>query len=228
MLKRSIELLVACDWTSGRVCRKTSLCPPQRQALCRNDIFISCMTCPRFCLVVQAKKDVNQLLGRDKKKKSRPTGKRPTHRSSPEHAQAKPLSASSVLDRKPLPGIGRQSVQGRHTVDSQTSVSSPTPSDKALTLSDRSPSRTQTSSLVGHRLSQHLSVSVESEEGIRKTEDGGRKPSSLRTPVRSEEENATTPVPTALAVGLQSEQEAALKASTVYLALVVFPRRTRV
>ncbi|CAM9701098.1 unnamed protein product, partial [Ectocarpus sp. 12 AP-2014] len=162
----------------------------------------------------QAKKDVNQLLGRDKKKKGRPTGKRPTHRSSPERAQAKPLSASSVLDRKPLPGIGRQSVQGRHTVDSQASVSSPTPSDKALTLSDRSPSQTQTSSLVGHRLSQHLSVSVESEEGIRKTEDGGRKPSSLRTPVRSKEENATTPVPTALAAGLQSEHEAALKAST--------------
>ncbi|CAM9729415.1 unnamed protein product [Ectocarpus sp. 12 AP-2014] len=164
----------------------------------------------------QAKKDVNQLLGRDKKKKSRPTGKRPTHRSSPERAQAKPLSASSVLDRKPLPGIGRQSVQVRHTVDSLASVSSPTPSDKALTLSDRSPSQTQTqtSSLVGHRLSQHLSVSVESEEGIRKTEDGGRKPSSLRTPVRSKEENATTPVPTALAAGLQSEHEAALKAST--------------
>ncbi|CAN0527402.1 unnamed protein product, partial [Ectocarpus sp. 8 AP-2014] len=82
---------------------------------------------------------------------------------------------------------------------------------KALTLSDRSPSRTQTSSLVGHRLSQHLSVSVESEEGVRKAEDGGRKPSSLRTSVRSEEENPTTPVPTALAAGQQSEHEAALK-----------------
>lgn len=174
------------------------------------------MACPRFCLVAQAKKDVNQLLGKDKKKKSRPTGKRPTRRSSPERAQAKPLSASSVLDRKPLPGIGRQSVQGGHTVDSQASVSSPTPSDKALTLSERSPSRTQTSSLVGHRLSQHLSVSVESEEAIRKTEDGGRRPSSLRTPGRSEEENTTTPVPRALAAAVQSENEAALKVSTVF------------
>lgn len=77
----------------------------------------------------------------------------------------------------------------------------------------------QTSSLVGHRLSQHLSVSVGSEEGDEKSEDqksggGSMKPSSTRAPVRSREESSAMHDSAAVATGLKSEHEAMLRVST--------------
>lgn len=116
----------------------------------------------------QAKKDVNQLLGRDKKKKGRPTRKPAMHQPSPESVQVVPSPASSILDRKPLPGIGRKSLQGGDKVEA---MSSPPRSENAKLLSDRPPSRTQPNNLVGHRLSQHLSVSAESDDANQISED---------------------------------------------------------
>eukprot|EP00903_Cladosiphon_okamuranus_P011775 g11068.t1 len=52
----------------------------------------------------QAKKDVSQLLGKDKKKKGRTAAKRSSHQPSPERIQAVSSPSSSIFDRKPLPG----------------------------------------------------------------------------------------------------------------------------
>lgn len=118
----------------------------------------------------KAKKDVNQLLGRNKRK-SRPARKRSTHPPSPERIEAVPSPASAIFDRKPLPGIGRQPLQRGDVLDYQALASSASQAETAEPLPDRSPARTHRHSLVGHRLSQHLSVSVESEEGHQKSED---------------------------------------------------------
>lgn len=118
----------------------------------------------------KAKKDVNQLLGRNKKK-SRPARKRSTHTPSPERIEAMPSPASAIFDRKPLPGIGRQPLQRGDVLDNQALASSASQAETAVPLPDRSPARTHAHSLVGHRLSQHLSVSVESDEGDHKSED---------------------------------------------------------
>lgn len=127
------------------------------------------MSCSFF--VQQAKKDVNQLLGRDKKKKGRPTRKPAMHRPSPESVQVVPSPASSILDRKPLPGIGRKPLQGGDKVGDQATTSSPPRSENNKLLSDRPPSRTQPNNLVGHRLSQHLSVSAESDDANQISDD---------------------------------------------------------
>lgn len=113
----------------------------------------------RLAHVIQAKKDVNQLLGRNRKKKNRTTSavQRSLHQPSPERSEDFPPPVSPFFDRKPLPGIGRQPHQGGGVVDSQ--LSSPT----QATTRDKSPPRLQAYSLVGHRLSQHLSVSAGSE-----------------------------------------------------------------
>ena len=169
--------------------------------------------CPSFSYV-QAKKDVSQLLGKDKKKKGRPAGKRAAHQPSPEHVQAVP-SPSSIFDRKPLPGIGRQPLQGGDAIEHQISVPRSTKVDKAAVLAERSPSRTQPSSLVGHRLSQHLSVSVGSEEGDEKSGQeqisGGdtMKASPGKTPLRTRQDPSHGSA-TAIA-GLNSEHEAMLR-----------------
>lgn len=123
-----------------------------------------------FRVFGKAKKDVNQLLGKNKKK-SRPARKHPTHPPSPEHVEAIPSPTSSIFDRKPLPGIGRQPLQRGDALDYQVLAPSASQAERAAPLSDRSPARTHAHSLVGHRLSQHLSVSVESEEGDHKSED---------------------------------------------------------
>lgn len=127
------------------------------------------MSCPFF--VQQAKKDVNQLLGRDKKKKGRPTRKPAMHHPSPESVQAVPSPASSIFDRKPLPGINRKSLQGGDKVEGQATTYSPPRSEDTKLLSDRPPPRTQPNNLVGHRLSQHLSVSAESDDANQISED---------------------------------------------------------
>lgn len=174
-----------------------------------------------FCFFFpQAKKDVSQLLGKEKKKKGRPTAKRSSHQPSPERIQAVSSPSSSIFDRKPLPGIGRQPLHRGDAVDHQVSGSSPVQSDKALVQADRSPSRTQASSLVGHRLSQHLSVSVGSEDGDEKSQDqkprgGTVKPAPSRTPVRSREESEGAPVHGSAAgrADIVSEHEAVLRVS---------------
>ena len=131
--------------------------------------LVNCLAsvCVRVVLLVyiaQAKKDVNQLLGRDKKKKGRPARKPTMHQASPESVQVVPTPALSIFDRKPLPGIGRKSLQGGDKVERQATMSPPPRSENAKLVSDRLPSRTQPNNLVGHRLSQHLSVSAESDD----------------------------------------------------------------
>lgn len=127
--------------------------------------------------------------------------------------------SSSIFDRKPLPGIGRQPLQRGDVVDHQVSRSSPVQSDKAVVQADRSPSRTQASSLVGHRLSQHLSVSVGSEDGDEKSQDqkplaGTMKPTPSRAPVRSREEGAPVHGSAAGTAVIISEHEAMLRVSS--------------
>lgn len=175
----------------------------------------------------QAKKDVSQLLGKDKKKKGRPAGKRPSHQPTPEHLQAVPSPSSPIFDRKPLPGIGRQPLHSSDTVDHQALGPSLAKSDK-LVLAEKSPSRMQASSLVGHRLSQHLSVSVGSEEGDEKSEHhksgcGSMKPTSTRAPARSREESTAIHDSAAVVTGLKSEHEAILRVSTVVFGTTVVP-----
>ncbi|CAM9098637.1 unnamed protein product, partial [Hapterophycus canaliculatus] len=156
----------------------------------------------------QARKDVSQLLGKEKKRKNKPSGKRPARQSSPELVQTVLSSASSIFDRKPLPDIGRQPSRDGHSSVHQ--VASPPQSDKAAALGDGSPSRTHASSLVGHRLSQHLSVSVGSEKGDRKGGDGSAKSSPRGAPLRSREEAYAYLSKTAT-IGLQSEHDDVLK-----------------
>lgn len=50
-------------------------------------------------------------------------------------------------------------------------MSPPPRSENAKLVSDRPPSRTQPNNLVGHRLSQHLSVSAESDDTNQVSED---------------------------------------------------------
>lgn len=126
------------------------------------------MSCPFF---QQAKKDVNQLLGRDKQKKGRPARKPAMHQPSPESVQVVPSPASSIFDRKPLPGISRKSLQGGDKVEGQATTSSSPRSEDTKFFSGRPPSRTQPNNLVGHRLSQHLSVSAESDDANQISED---------------------------------------------------------
>lgn len=178
----------------------------------------------------QAKKDVSQLLGKDKKKRGRPAGKRPTHEPSPEHLQAMPSPSSSIFDRKPLPGIGRQPLQSSDAADHPV-VGSPLRKSDNLVLTEKSPSRIQASSLVGHRLSQHLSVSVGSEEGDEKSEDhkyggGSMKPSSTRAPVPSKEESSTMHDSAAVATGLKSEHDTMLRVSTVIFGATIAETET--
>lgn len=183
-----------------------------------------------FCfLFPQAKKDVSQLLGKEKKKKGRPTAKRSSHQPSPERIQAVSSPSSSIFDRKPLPGIGRQPLRRGDAVDDEVSGPSPVQSDKALVQADRSPSRTQASSLVGHRLSQHLSVSIGSEDGYDKSEDrksrgGAVKPAPNRTPVRSQEGGENAPVHGSAAgtAAVLSEHEALLTVSGCQLVRQLF------
>lgn len=166
----------------------------------------------------QAKKDVSQLLGRNKKKKGGPAGKRAAHQPSPERAQAVP-SPSSIFDRKPLPGIGRQPLQGDGAIDRQISGPPSAKADNAVGLTERSPSRTQPSSLVGHRLSQHLSVSVGSEEGDEKSAQeqtsGGEsvKPSPGKAPLRSRQDGSPLHGSATAIAGSNSEHEAMMRVS---------------
>lgn len=181
--------------------------------------------CDLVVVFAQAKKDVSQLLGKDKKKKGRPAGKRHSRQPTPEHLQAVPSPSSPIFDRKPLPGIGRQPLQSGDTIDHQALGSSLAKSDK-LVQAEKSPSRMQASSLVGHRLSQHLSVSVGSEEGDEMSEDhksgcGSMKPTSTRAPVRSREESAATHDSAAVVTGLKSEHEAILRVSTLGFGAIV-------
>ncbi|CAM9940375.1 unnamed protein product [Scytosiphon promiscuus] len=155
----------------------------------------------------QARKDVSQLLGKEKRKK-KPSGKRPVHQSSPECVQTVLSSASSIFDRKPLPDIGRQPLQGGH--NSVHQVASTAQSDKAVDPGDTSPLRTHASSLVGHRLSQHLSVSVGSEKGDQRAWGDSTKPSPCSDPVRSRED-ASIHVSNTSTVGLESEHDNVLK-----------------
>lgn len=69
-------------------------------------------------------------------------------------------------------------------------------SEKETHHSDRSFSRTQANSLVGHRLSQHISVTAQSEEGDQVSEgqralhaDRNVKHSSSKSPSRSREDD---------------------------------------
>lgn len=113
---------------------------------------------------------MNQLLGKDRKKKKirgTPAEKKKNHQSSPERKVA-PDAVPSIFDRKPLPGIGRQAVHGDGDLSSL--ASSPTHL-KTVTARDSPTSRFHAHSLVGHRLSQHLSVSAESEEGAPESGD---------------------------------------------------------
>lgn len=130
---------------------------------------------------MQAKKDVNQLLGRSrKKKKSRVTSaaENPPHHPSPEPSEVVPHAIPSIFDRKPLPGIGRQPLQGDDILCSLA----PSPA-RLSTVAP--PSRSHAHSLVGHRLSQHLSVSAKSEENAHKSDDhpdmGEKKGAKLST-----------------------------------------------
>lgn len=180
--------------------------------------FVLWDKCSSVFFVAQAKKDVSQLLGRNKKKKGRPAGKRAAHQPSPERAQAMP-SPSSIFDRKPLPGIGRQPLQGGGAGDRQISATASTKADNAVVLTERSPSRTQPSSLVGHRLSQHLSVSVGSEEGDEKSaqeqKSGGdsMKPSPGKASLRTRQDGSPSHGSAAAIAGLHSEHEAMLTVS---------------
>lgn len=98
----------------------------------------------------QAKKDMDQLLERNKTRKKKPEGKKNTPKRSPRHLQA----VSTALDRKPLPGIRRKSLQSGESWTSE----------EAKIVEDGKSSRTQPNSLVSHRLSKHLSVSAESDD----------------------------------------------------------------
>lgn len=132
--------------------------------------------------------------------------------------------SSSIFDRKPLPGIGRQPLQRGDAVGHQVSGSS-------LVQSDKAPSRLQASSLVGHRLSQHLLVSVGSENGEEKSQDhksrgGTVKPAPSRNPVRSHEEGEGAPVHDSAAgtAVLVAEHEAMLRVSGWQLVRQLFFR----
>lgn len=174
---------------------------------------ISSLFSPLVFVYPQARKDVSQLLGKEKKKKRKPSGKRPARQSSPECVHTALSSASSIFDRKPLPDIGRQPLQGGHSSVHQ--VASPTQSDKAVPPGDRSPLRTHASSLVGHRLSQHLSVSVGSEKGDEKTGEGSAKPSPRSAPPGSREGTSTHDTNTST-ICLQSEHDDVLKVNNQF------------
>lgn len=176
--------------------------------------------------VEQAKKDVNQLLGRDKKKKGRPTRKPAMHQPSPESVQVVPSPASSIFDRKPLPGIGQKSLQGGDKVESQTTTSSPPRSENTELLSDRPPSRTQPNNLVGHRLSRHLSVSAESDDANQLSEDDSK--AQLREDadiLKHRIDSATTSIKadhaTALKVSIASAPKSGRFWSYLYIALTM-------
>lgn len=105
----------------------------------------------RWCR--QAKKDMDQLLERNKKKKKRSEGEKNAQKRSPKHQHA----VSTALDRKPLPGIKRQSL---HSSDTWTSEEVKVKVKAKPIEENARSSRTQLNSLVSHRLSQHLSESA--------------------------------------------------------------------
>ncbi|CAM9225286.1 unnamed protein product, partial [Discosporangium mesarthrocarpum] len=114
----------------------------------------------------QAKKDVDQLLGKDKKKKKRNKTLALSVRDTTESAQldlgqTSPSPKLSIFDRKPLPGIGKQPLPGLgRTAPSASSLAH---SDMRADTQDVSPSRSNTPSFLGQRLSNHLSASAGSD-----------------------------------------------------------------
>lgn len=158
----------------------------------------------------QAKKDMDQLLERNKKRKKKPEGKKNTQKRSPKHQQA----VSTALDRKPLPGIRRKSL---HSGESWTSEEA-----KVVEENTKS-SHTQLNSLVSHRLSKHLSVSagsddhemagntdIHNEESFR---DGSLRHSTDEGPTHSGDDMKTTAMG---AIKVKSQHEDALKVSDCF------------
>ncbi|CAM9211900.1 unnamed protein product, partial [Choristocarpus tenellus] len=114
----------------------------------------------------QAKKDVDELLGKDRKKKktwpSIISGEDAPDPPPANLGQAMPPPKSSIFDRKPLPGIGKQPLPDLGRL---TCASSPLAhSDSSVASREGSPTRIKPPSLVGQRLSSHLSASAGSEQ----------------------------------------------------------------